>query len=195
MTKEQAQLFFPHSSEDDLEDLWEQRLFEQKQFFLTRPPMRKVWTARIKKLSQQFAAYLVLTDQKGDVSSKDELNEERPEFSGDFIASFHAFHVLRNQHKSAVLQAQDLLGLTNAINQWLNTERYFAMHFSYSESEQNEIEVVRSKEPDPMELLKDLKKAEKAINSSSIMALKENYNNLPESVKKEVKRLTLLAKD
>jgi hypothetical protein len=69
------------------------------------------------------------------------------------------------------------------------------MHFSYSESEQNEIEVVRSKEPDPMELLKDLKKAEKAINSSSIMALKENYNNLPESVKKEVKRLTLLAKD
>src|SRR5690554_5274477 len=63
MNKEQAHIFFPHSSEDDLDDLWEQRLFEQKQFFLTRPPIRKVWEGRLNRLAQQHQAYLTLTEQ------------------------------------------------------------------------------------------------------------------------------------
>lgn len=195
MTKEQAYLFFPHSQEDDLEELWELRLFEQKQFFLTHPPLRKVWESRLKRLSKQFAAYLTLTGQKKEVIIKEKITLNNPKFSNEFIASFHEFHTLRNQHKSALLQSKDLTDLANAVENWLNTEHCFAVHWSHSSSEHDTVVVARSKEPDPMELLKELKRTEKIMNSTSLNTLKDNYNNLSESVKKEVKRLTLLAKD
>ena len=157
MVKEQAHLFFPHSPEDDLEDLWEQRFFEQKQFFLTHPPMRKVWEARIKRLTQQYDAYLALTDQTDISDTTEEAFEENINFPEGFIASFHEFHTLRNQHKSKLLQAQTLKDLNKAIKSWLNTEKQFAKHWAYPACEEDEVEVVRSKEPDPMDLLKDLK--------------------------------------
>ncbi|HLW30364.1 MAG TPA: hypothetical protein VKX29_05870 [Brumimicrobium sp.] len=195
MTKEQAHLFFPHSPEDDLEELWEQRFFEQKQFFLTRPPIRKVWEARLKRLSKQFDAYLALTNQKEEVVLKKNENIESIKFTDEFITSFHEFHALRNKKKSILLQAQNISELANAIENWLNIEQSFAIHWSHPLSENNEIEVARSKEPDPMEFLKDLKRTKKLINSTSLDTLKKNYNILSESIKKEVKRLTLLAKD
>lgn len=195
MNKEQAHIFFPHSSEDDLDDLWEQRLFEQKQFFLTRPPIRKVWEGRLNRLAQQHQAYLTLTEQSMVDESPLDITQKQHEFPDDFIAAFHAFHTLRNQHKSKVLQAQNLHDLNNSVHQWLNTEGQFAKHWSHPASEEDQIEVVRGKEPDPMELLKELKKTAKVIDTTSLNVLKENYNNLSESVKKEVKRLTLLAKD
>ncbi|HLV43288.1 MAG TPA: hypothetical protein VKY37_13485 [Brumimicrobium sp.] len=195
MIKEQAHLFFAHSPEDDLEELWEQRFFEQKQYFLTRPPIRKVWEGRIRRLYQQYQAYLVLTDQEYREGINTASEEKDVIFSLDFITSFHEFHALRNQHKSIVLQAHDLDGLNDAIKQWLNTEKKFSIYWSHPASIEDTIEVARSKEPDPMELLKGLKETEKTIGTSTLTALKENYNNLNESVRKEVKRLTLLSKD
>src|SRR5690554_4428521 len=192
MNKEQARLFFPHSPEDDLEDLWEQRLFEQKQFFLTHPPIRKVWKARLNRLTQQYKAYSILIQQPEEEVTNDIILINENLFPNDFIAAFHAFHALRNQYKAKLLQAQTLNEINNIVHQWLNTEWQFAKHWSLPESEHHEIEVIRSKEPDPMELLKALKDTEKTIQSSSLSILKENYNNLNESIQKEVKRLTLL---
>src|SRR5690554_3209282 len=80
MNKEQAHIFFPHSSEDDLDDLWEQRLFEQKQFFLTRPPIRKVWEGRLNRLAQQHQAYLTLTEQTIVDESPLDITQKQHEF-------------------------------------------------------------------------------------------------------------------
>jgi ribosomal silencing factor RsfS len=194
MTKEQADLFFPYSPDDDLEDLWEQRLFEQKQFFLTRPPIRMVWMSRIKKLEKQFQAFLVLTEQEKTedivpIQIKNELI-----FSEYFVAAFHQFHKQRNSYKSELLQAQSYNALVELIERWLSTELEYAKYWIVEESKNNDIEAIRSKEPDPMELLKVLKEAAVLIDSPLIEVLKENYNILPENVKKEVKRLTLLTK-
>lgn len=194
MTKEQAHLFFPHTEEDDLEDLWEQRLFEQKQFFLTRPPIRVVWMSRLKKLEKQYQAFLVLTDQESPNEVIHHNLETETVFSDEFVIAFHQFHKQRNIYKSELLKSQTYNELVIAIEDWLTTEFVYAEYWVVEESELDTIEVVRGKEPDPMELLKGLKEVETKINSSEINALKENYNILPEIVKKEVKRLTLLAK-
>ncbi|RYM33533.1 hypothetical protein ERX46_11380 [Brumimicrobium glaciale] len=194
MTKEQAHLFFPNPKEEDLEDLWEQRLFEQKQFFLTRPPLRLVWMSRLKKLEKQFEAYLVLIDQENPKENIQNHLESEIIFSDEFVAAFHQFHKQRNVYKSKLLQAQTYDALVNVIDEWLATEFLYAEFWKVEESEHNEIEVIRSKEPDPMDLLKDLKETEKLIDSKRIKDLKENYNILSENVKKEVKRLTLLTK-
>ena len=194
MTKEQAQLYFPYSPGDDLEDLWEQRFFEQKQFFLTRPPIQQVWMSRLKKLKQQFNAYLILTDQE----NLDDVNtialENEIAFSEEYIAAFHQFHKQRNQYKSALLKAQNYSGLVQVIEDWLKTELSYAHYWSFSKSKDNEIEALISKELDPMEFLKELNSTKDLINSTLIRDLKENYNILSENVKKEVKRLTLLSK-
>src|SRR5690554_7498953 len=50
----------------------------------------------------------------------------------------------------------------------LNIEQSFAIHWSHPLSENNEIEVARSKEPDPMEFLKDLKRTKKDRKSTRL---------------------------
>ena len=194
MTKEQAHLFFPHSSGDDLEELWEQRLFEQKQFFLTRPPLHMVWMSKLKKLEQQYNAFLTLTDQEREEEKIQHDLEIEIGFSEEFVTAFHQFHKQRNVHKSELLKAQNYSELVRSVEEWLKTEFIYAEYWLHAESEGNEITVIRSKEPDPMELLKELKETEILIESAMINDLKKNYNILSENVKKEVKRLTLLSK-
>lgn len=194
MTKEQAHLFFPNSPGDDLRDLWEQRFFEQKQFFLTRPPIQLVWMSRLKKLEQQYNAFLILTNQEKPGEKILRNLKREMIFSDEFITAFHQFHKQRNEFKSELLRAQTYLELVHVIEEWLKTEFTYAEYWSFNKSESSEIEVIRSKEPDPMELLKELKETEILIQSSVIKDLKENYNILSENVKKEVKRLTLLTK-
>ncbi|RFC53729.1 hypothetical protein [Brumimicrobium aurantiacum] len=194
MTEEQAHLFFPHEPHEDLEDLWEHRLFEQKQFFLTRPPLAKVWNAKIKKLDKQYEAYLVLTEQNRPLSKIDHSLEGVYNFSDQYIEAFHQFHKLRNDFKSELLQAQTFLDLSEVIEEWLKVENKFAQYWSLPSTAENDIEILQGKEPDPMEFLKALKEGHEIIQSPLTKDLKTNYNILPEIVQKEVKRLTLLSK-
>ncbi|WP_146194121.1 hypothetical protein [Brumimicrobium oceani] len=194
MTKEQAQLFFPYSPGDDLEDLWEQRLFEQKQFFLMRPPIHLVWKSKLKKLEQEYIAFLTLTHQEKESLKPKGNTGISLSFPNDFLSAFNQFHKERNAHKSELLKAQNYPDLVEATENWLQTELSFATYWKLEATALNDIEVIRSKEPDPMELLEELKNTQNLINSSLISDLKQNYNILSENMKKEVKRLTLLSK-
>lgn len=194
MTKREAFLFLRHSAEDDLEEVWEQLLFMQKQYFLTHVPTPLVWESKLKRLFKKYRAYLVLTDRE-DIEEKDSPDfSKKINFSDHFINAFNEFHKLRNQHKSEVLQSQSFFELSDAVMRWLNTELEYAFYWSHPMSKELDIKVFLSKEPDPMQMLKDLKGAKSLLGETSIMGLKNNYNNLDENIKKEVKRLTLLSK-
>lgn len=187
-----AKFYFPFTPEDDLYDLWEERFFEQKQYFLTHTPLRVVWESKIKRLKKTYEAYLLLTDQPyNPIEAK--INTEESIFSEDFIDSFNTFHTLRNQQKTKVLYAQTMDQLVQAVEEWLTTENRFATYWSHPLSEEDEIQAIRSQEIDPMDLLKELKTIKEELNISTLAELKKNYKNLPENVRKEVKRLTLLA--
>src|SRR5690554_2666425 len=160
MIKKQAHLFFPHSEEEDLDELWEQRFFKHKEYFLTRTPVARLWTSRLNRINKERNAYLVLSDKEIPVENFDFEPNESINFSSNFIVAFNAFHLKRNQNKSKVLQANSFMQLSEAINNWLKTEGSFAQYWAYAESEQNEIKVAMAKEADPMEFLKGLKEAE-----------------------------------
>ena len=194
MTRSEASLFFRHSAEDDLEEVWEQRFFTQKQYFLTHAPTPLVWRSKLKRLSKEYCAYLVLMEQEEIETNDSSTILKQLSFPENFIDAFHAFHQLKNQHKSEVLQAPSFPELSNAVLRWLNTELEYASYWSCPDSKELEEKVFLSKEPDPMEILKDLQVAKSTIGGTSIEGLKNNYNILPENIKKEVKRLTLLAK-
>lgn len=189
MTNSEAKIFFPFNEGDDLEELWEQRFFEQKQFFLTRPPMEKVFKSRIAKLLKQYDAYLLLG---GEAVKNAPVNlEEKIVFSESVLASYRLFHNYRNAFKSKVLQVQHPENLSQVIEAWTAMEKEYHKLWSNEESKMNETQVTLSKEPDPMEVLKAIKEVggEELVFSD----LHSRYALLPEILQNEVKRLTLLS--
>ncbi len=194
MTKKEALLFFPHDPEDDLDDLWEERLFEQKQFFLTRPPIAKVFQARLNKLEKQYNAYLLLTEELDNVKVMNHP-EVVYSFPNDVIETFNEYHSFRNKFKHEVLKSNDFNSLRKVIDAWMTLENTYAAQWFYNESKQDDIDVVQSKEPDPMVILEKLKKARNDKNIKTFDNLQKHYNVLDEVIRKEVKRLTLLKKD
>ncbi|MDX1651847.1 MAG: hypothetical protein R3277_05110 [Brumimicrobium sp.] len=189
MTKTEAKIFFPFAEGEDPEELWEQRFFEQKQFFLTRPPMEKVFKSRISKLQKQYEAYLVLGGEE--VALQAEMPEEEIAFSDSVLVSFRLFHDYRNKFKSKILQAQHPEQLAKIIDVWTAMERKYHALWSNDVSKSNETEVALSKEPDPMEVLKAIKE----FGGEELMfsELHARYALLPEILQNEVKRLTLLS--
>src|SRR5690554_2426128 len=195
MTKEQARIYFLNIPEEDYDDTWEQFFFEQKQYILTHAPIQRVWLSKLDKLIKKHRAYLVLTDQEVEIEAPIYQKTDKVEFPSPFIEAFNLFHSLRNQHKSDLLQAQNTRELEEAILNWLAMEKEYFNYWNHPASEEDEISVIRSIEPDPMLILGELKKVENKLNIKTVNELKENYNILSENVRKEVKRLTLLAKD
>lgn len=194
MTKREAHLFLSHSEDENIEDVWEQLFFSQKQYFLTHTPTPLVWESKLKRLFKKYCAYLVLTDQEYIEIDRSLDFSKNIDFQNDFINAFNEFHRLRNQHKSEVLRANSFSELSDAIKRWLNTELEYALYWSYPLSKDLDIQVFLSKEPDPMQILEDLKVTKNKLGKTSILELKNNYNILPENIQKEVKRLTLLSK-
>lgn len=188
MTKSEAKIFFSFTEGDDLEELWEQRFFDQKQFFLTRPPIEKVFKSRIAKLQKQYDAYLILGGEALPVQT--EKQEEEIAFSDSVLASYRLFHNYRNTFKSKVLQAQHPDQLANVINAWTSMEKEYYKLWSSEVSKSNETQVALSKEPDPMEVLKAIK--EVGDDELLFSDLHSRYALLPELLQNEVKRLTLL---
>ncbi|PKR80256.1 hypothetical protein CW751_10385 [Brumimicrobium salinarum] len=148
-----------------------------------------------KKIEKQHIAFLVLTSAKKDEKNKEVLIDNKFEFSDNPITCFNQLHQKRNEFKSLLLRAQSADELIVIIASWLTLEKKYAQTWSYVACSDNHLSVLQGKEPDPMEILAALKKVKSDNQIESIALLKDNYNNLPETIQKEVKRLTLLAKE
>lgn len=193
MTLKEAKLFFPVEDHEDIDELWEQRLFDQKQFFLTRPPISSVFNSRIKKLEKQYNAYLRLKKESDSVRT---LSNDRDvhSFPESILETFNDYHQRRNRFKQDLLQAQDFSSVKAIITAWMNMEHAYYDQWKNSESLNDPVEAFKSKEPDPMDLLDSIKKLTAQEKIETFEALHSNYFDLPELIRKEVKRLTLLAK-
>lgn len=192
MDRSEALLFFPVETDEDLLDLYEERLFEVKQFLLTRPPIAKVFQSKIKKLEKMQTAYEVLADKK-EITEVDSQILPKPDFSNVVISCFHELHKYRTAIKSQVLSSQSVPVLSSVIDEWLTVELMYQENWVYPEVSNDSQDVIISKEPDPMELLAGLKKWDtNEPPIKSFKELKEAYSFLPNEVQLEVKRLTLL---
>ena len=191
MKIEEAQLFFPFNAEDDLDELWEERLFKHKQFFLTRPPIPKVFLARLKKIAQQYEAYQTLSN-KTLILSK-EVENKLNEFDEIVIRAFNQLFQYRNHFKSQLLAVEDYFSLSKIINEWVATEKKYTLKWTFDASLKNENETIISKENDPMVILKHLKIWDQHTPpQKTFTTLKREYSFLPDILKSETKRLTLL---
>ncbi len=190
MTVKEALLFFPHNQEDDLLDLYEERLFEYKQFFISKPPIEKVFLAKEKKMMQMHDAFIHF---KGDEINKiEEIQKNTYAFSENILESFNYYQRIKNQIKNAITNSKSAIELS------IYSMELIFIHYSYSEKwiildDLNKQNILISIEPDPMNILKSILE----FNSKGgflFEDLNTKRNILPEMLINEAKRLSLCRK-
>lgn len=196
MTKEEAKLFFPYEVGDDLEELYDERFFEYKNFFLSKIPIKKVFESKLGKLTQMAKAYQQLQLDLNSINVPIELNENNHHSNGNTVFPdniMDAFNLWEQQKgvcKQRISASTEINSLTQAIKQYIDvTESYRNKWLS---DEEIAIELSQlSKEEDPMQVYAAIVafNNEGGKDFKDILSMKSNLFLL-----KEMKRLSLLAK-
>lgn len=193
MNKNEARLLLNISENENIDDVWEQKLFEQKQFFLTRPPIPKVFRSRINKLEKLYSAYLVLKDEKTESEFIENQYNNFPEFSDCIKEAFNQQQAERMKVKSQILRSENPTNLAKVIENWLELEKRYMKKWTIPEEVEKNSDIIISKEPDPMYILEDLKTVEESNNEDiTFDFLKNNLSSFPKRLISEFKRLNLL---
>jgi len=192
MTNKEAELFFPISSDQLADELYAERLFEYKQFFLTKPPIKKLFDGKLKKLTKMDKAYRLLTNQieKNDTPKilPEIITLNKIEFSNIISKAFYKWENAKSMIKQQIISSVDAQELkTNAQIYTEIAEKYYKCWYC-SENIDVDIDNI-SKDLDPMLILQQIKlfEAENGYYFSDIIRMKTNTVLL-----KEMKRLSLL---
>lgn len=190
MTKEEAFLFFPHAEDDDIGNLYEQRVFEYKQFFLSSPPFRIVFLAKEKKMQQMHTAYLFF-------SGKSETQETKAinavyNFSDLILETFNYYQQNLNLLKNKISQSNTVPELSALTHELLQLRSSYYQNWMIEE-DFIEKEIAISKEIDPMELLLAIQEFNK-LGGFTFDDLNSKRNISPILLINEAKRLSLCRK-
>lgn len=174
--------------EDHLIDLYEEKIFEFKQYFLSKTPIFKLFESKLSKLKKIGNAYSLLTN------INIEFTETKLEFNGsqiEILANYLHFQEEKNRLKTKMSNSENAFELVSWVKNLLELEKMNAQNwFSEIEIDAN---ILVSKEPNPMEILEGIKIYQQ--NSGfNFDQLKKLENNPPEILIQEMKRLSLLFK-
>lgn len=188
MTLKEAQLFFPYQESDDLTDLMDERLFEYKQFFLSKTPIRKVFEAKLDKLRQLNEAYLTLTQAAS--NNKISVPQESVNFSDEVLTAFKQWETYKSQFKQQLMTAFEAHRIEEVVINFLVVVDAYRLKWETNHEIEVEIETL-SKDADPMYVLEAIKafNLQGGIYFHDIVKLGNNSFLL-----KEMKRLSLLSK-
>lgn len=185
MTREEA-IHFLGGEEDIVADEYEQKLFEFKQYFLSKPVVSKLYEGQFKKLAKLELAGLVL----GLTGEPIEFPESSLDFSDDILLSFSQYENEKARIKASVVNCKTAGELIFWTGYLLKIQKAYIRLWPEM-AELNLDEVIIGKEPDPMELLNDMKELKRMgtwkfdqLSISSCETLVTFYN--------EWKRLSLL---
>ncbi|HLU88058.1 MAG TPA: hypothetical protein VKZ44_09910 [Taishania sp.] len=189
MTLQEAKLFFPFEEADDLDDLYAERLFEYKQFFISKTPIRKVFESKLVKLKQMHDAYCLLTNMP--IVEVENKQYNVVQFSDELKSAFSEWERLKSQVKQELTIANHALQLIQTISWYLSIVDTYRLKWYTEELIEVEIDQL-SKDPDPMEILQAINDFEQSGGKTfeDILKMRSNIYLL-----KEMKRLSLLVKN
>jgi hypothetical protein len=155
MDKELAKLLFHVAPDEDPQDVYDQVVFEHRNFFLSKPPVAKLFLGRLKKVNQvQEAAMMLYSD---DIQWKEEAVHAQlnpPVWSQNWLVDFGKLQAFRNQVKLQLQRLPHPVMWKEPIENWLVIELAYAE--LYGEDLPIDSDVLVSKEPDPMLILHEL---------------------------------------
>jgi hypothetical protein len=192
MTPKEAQLFLKTETPDDIHDRWEEELFGIKKFLLTSTPIPKVFLSKLARLEKFQEAYVILSGITVEQPVL-ELESNPLLFSEDVEEAFHEFHRMRTQFKATLHGAECVFTIRKIVEKWLDSECAYIKKWKFTESILLPEEVIQSKEPDPMTLLHAIKNWKAGAAFATFQQLQNDFSFLPDALRIEVKRLTLLS--
>lgn len=185
MTIEEAKLFFKLEEEDDIQDAYDEQLFEFKQFFLSKPIISKVFKSKLEKLAKFEEAFCLLTDSrfKPLIAEKTSIV-----FSDNVLEAFQRFEQLKSELKQQISLATSSSDLAQKVDSLLVVTYTYYQKWRTSELLPVEIDVI-AKDPDTMELLTAIR----AFNMQGGERFEDisSQKNQP-VLMKEMKRVSLL---
>ena len=154
MLKEDALLYFPLVDDIEIDELYDQLLFEQKQFLSNRMPISKVFNPRIARLRKMDEAYVFFGGNNQ--STLNPTIELRLAESDSIEVSYLNFQENLNLIKLELFKAKNVNQLLVAIDNLFKNQQYFA-HKMGSFGTTLDYQPIVSKEPDAMEILSGIK--------------------------------------
>lgn len=185
MTQEEALIYLPVDEENDAQDLYEEKLFELKQFFLNRFPVSKLIQARLAKFCKVEDAFRSF----GGEISGESLVEEKiyPNFN-----SIHDLYKWYNFEKNSIRlklsSAKSHKEVSNILTVYLQVTRFYAKYWKLSEYDKKNSSIKIGVEPNPMDIQSALTELSNQENLDSAFILTLPDDNC---LKSEAKRLSL----
>lgn len=190
MTEKEARLFLQLSTDEDVKDRVEEIVFEQKQFFINKPLIPKLLSGRMERLSRVDIAYRTLTKSQYVPQLIESLFQL--EFSQNISDAFHEYQRFRMELKGLIMRTHAPLCLIGLMQHALKIERKWVKKWVNDKCLVENDQVVVSKEIDPMEFLAAIKQWMEHAEAGTFDELHSHFSFLPDVLKHEVKRLTLL---
>jgi hypothetical protein len=186
MTRNEALLHLPVAEGSTLEEVFDEKLFYWKNFFVNRFPVTKLYERKVQQLRLLQVAYEVL--EGASEGSGVEITPNTS-FPSELAPAFHHFAEERNALKVGLFRARTATDVIEIANALVELTRAYARVWEVDDISTDG--VVVSKEVDPMDLLAALKDAERkgVRRSADILNLPEGH-----AVRNEAKRLSLWLK-
>ena len=183
MTTKEARVFLNADAFDDLEEAYDQLLFDQKQYFLQKPCIPKVFDGKIEKLNHFMNASMLL----GLESEKVEVAMHDFHFSEDTMLDVCRSHAQEiNDCKKKLSQALSFGELKTLVEEQLQIFLNYASKWPLFTEFQEGLKL--SSEPDPVVFFQELKLLE-SQGISTFAQLVNSAGNIGVIVKKESTRL------
>jgi hypothetical protein len=192
MTRNEALIFFPLSKYEDLEDLYEERLFDYKSFFLNKPIIRNTFEAKKNKMLQMHMAYLILGEKEQEKENTSFSPFINFQFSEEILPAFQQFQLQHNLLKWKLQAATSAIEIKLIVDQIIQLHDRYCLLWPHIPPFPDDLVVV-SKEPDPMTLLKSIREFNE-LGGIFFSDLIHKRNILPELLLNETKRLSLYRK-
>ncbi len=150
MNQEEAKAYLSFKDDHiDLEEHYEEFLFQQKDFFRQKPISYKLYNKQFEKIERAIEAYKTL----GYISGKSTLFLKEVEFNQEIKQVFDLYHLSKNNLFQQLYSTENLSELILIGNQLLNIERQYKACF-----ESVFLDDLKLTAPNPMDVLQDIKK-------------------------------------
>jgi hypothetical protein len=188
MKEKEIQLYFPHTKDDNIDDIYDEKLFEFKQFFLNKPTIPKVFKAKIEKIKKFETAFRELKKQTNKLTENKHSNYSQLKTEGvNILETFNNYQKTKNQFKLLILNANNSTALIEVIENLMEITFDYLHKWPYIK---NEEKIILSKEPNPMDILSSIKEfnLKGGFEFADIIKLQ---NKCPKLLQLESKRLSL----
>lgn len=148
MTREDALMYLPYENEDDINDLYQEKLFEFKQKVLSAVPSTRLYQIHLKKMALIHDAYVCLAevdDVKLTAEYKVNVNQN------NLKTAWSSYNYNKNEVKLMLANANGFPDVHFLLGQLLENQRLFATMFEHLNFTQSAVALI-GKDLDAMEL-------------------------------------------